>query len=64
MRRTHELVQRSPAAGICDKMQVHMCRRLVLLLLGSPVPKLATPETSGRLSTSIQRLDFWDRLGN
>ena len=25
---------------------------------------LATPETSGRLSTSVQRFDFWDRLGN
>ena len=26
--------------------------------------KLATPETSGRLSTSVQRFDFWDRLSN
>ena len=25
---------------------------------------LSTPETSGRLSTSIQRFNFWDRLGN
>ena len=25
---------------------------------------LATPETSGRLSTSVQRFNFWDRLGN
>ena len=27
-------------------------------------PKLATPETSGRISTSVQRFDFWDRLVN
>ena len=26
--------------------------------------QLAAPETSGRLSTSVQRFDFWDRLGN
>ena len=26
--------------------------------------ELAAPETSGRLSTSVQRFDFWDRLGN
>ena len=25
---------------------------------------LATPETSRRLSTSVQRFDSWDRLGN
>ena len=25
---------------------------------------LATPETLGRLSTSVQRFDIWDRLGN
>ena len=24
---------------------------------------LATPETSGRLSTSVRRKDIWDRLG-
>ena len=26
--------------------------------------KLATPETSGRLSTSVRRKDIWDRLEN
>ena len=26
--------------------------------------ELSTPETWGRLSTSIQRFDFWDRLGS
>ena len=26
--------------------------------------QLATPETSGRLSTSVRRKDIWDRLGN
>ena len=26
--------------------------------------ELATPETSGRLSTSVRRKDFWDFLGN
>ena len=25
---------------------------------------VATPESSGRLSTSIRRFDFWDHLGN
>ena len=25
---------------------------------------LSTPETSGRLSTSVQRSDFWDHLGS
>ena len=25
---------------------------------------LATPQTSGRLSTSVRCKDFWDRLGN
>ena len=25
---------------------------------------LSTPEFLGRLSTSVQRFDFWDRLGN
>ena len=25
---------------------------------------LSTPETLGRLSTNVLRLDFWDRLGN
>ena len=26
--------------------------------------KLATPESSGRLSTSVQRFELWGRLGN
>ena len=26
--------------------------------------ELATPETSGKLSTSVRRKDTWDRLGN
>ena len=26
--------------------------------------KLSNPKTSGTLSTSVQRFDFWDRLGN
>ena len=26
--------------------------------------KFSTPETSGRLSTSVLRWDIWDRLGN
>ena len=26
--------------------------------------QLTTPETSGRLSTSVRRSDIWDRLGN
>ena len=49
----------------CFVIQSGVLINTLLILLKSANPHhpgvLATPETLGRLSTSIQRFDFWDR---